>query len=114
MSNKDKLQNAAEAAKGKAKEATGDATDNRDLQAKGQAIGMPEQRYRYAGDAREVRKYGINIRQVHSDGVVLILADRTGRDPGRCCYGRERGAPHTRRWYIARVANRSLPRPAGS
>ncbi|HEY9336030.1 MAG TPA: CsbD family protein [Kribbella sp.] len=37
MSNKDKLQNAAEAAKGKAKEATGDATDNRDLQAKGQA-----------------------------------------------------------------------------
>ncbi|MEV0788462.1 CsbD family protein [Kribbella sp. NPDC050459] len=37
MSNKDKLENAAEAAKGKAKEATGDATDNRDLQAKGQA-----------------------------------------------------------------------------
>jgi uncharacterized protein YjbJ (UPF0337 family) len=31
-----KMKNAAEAAKGKAKEATGDATDNRDLQAEGQ------------------------------------------------------------------------------
>ncbi|MDX2969720.1 CsbD family protein [Kribbella solani] len=31
-----KMKHAAEAAKGKAKEATGDATDNRDLQAKGQ------------------------------------------------------------------------------
>jgi uncharacterized protein YjbJ (UPF0337 family) len=37
MNNKDKLENAAEAAKGKVKEATGDATDNRDLQAEGQA-----------------------------------------------------------------------------
>ena len=37
MDNKDKLENAAEAAKGKVKEATGDATDNRDLQAEGQA-----------------------------------------------------------------------------
>jgi uncharacterized protein YjbJ (UPF0337 family) len=33
----DKAKNAAEAAKGKAKEMTGDATDNRDLQAEGQA-----------------------------------------------------------------------------
>jgi uncharacterized protein YjbJ (UPF0337 family) len=33
----DKMKNAAEAAKGKAKEKTGDATDNRDLQAEGQA-----------------------------------------------------------------------------
>ncbi|HEY0618161.1 MAG TPA: CsbD family protein [Kribbella sp.] len=32
----DKLKNAAEEAKGKAKEKTGDATDNRDLQAEGQ------------------------------------------------------------------------------
>ncbi|GAA1144613.1 hypothetical protein GCM10009630_49010 [Kribbella jejuensis] len=32
-----KMENAAEAAKGKVKEATGDATDNRDLQAEGQA-----------------------------------------------------------------------------
>ncbi|NUR97683.1 MAG: CsbD family protein [Kribbellaceae bacterium] len=32
-----KMKNAAEAAKGKVKEATGDATDNRDLQAEGQA-----------------------------------------------------------------------------
>jgi uncharacterized protein YjbJ (UPF0337 family) len=32
----DKIKNAAEAAKGKAKEATGDATDDRDLQAEGQ------------------------------------------------------------------------------
>ncbi|GAA1594738.1 CsbD family protein [Kribbella hippodromi] len=31
-----KMKNVAEAAKGKAKEATGDATDNRSLQAKGQ------------------------------------------------------------------------------
>lgn len=31
-----KMKNAAEAAKGKAKQATGDATDNRDLQAQGQ------------------------------------------------------------------------------
>ncbi|HEY4571766.1 MAG TPA: CsbD family protein [Kribbella sp.] len=37
MSDKDKLQNAAESAKGKVKEKTGDATDNRDLQAEGQA-----------------------------------------------------------------------------
>ena len=37
MDNKDKLQNAAESAKGKAKEAVGDATDNEDLQAEGQA-----------------------------------------------------------------------------
>jgi uncharacterized protein YjbJ (UPF0337 family) len=37
MNNKDKLENAAESAKGKAKEAVGDATDNRDLQAEGQA-----------------------------------------------------------------------------
>jgi uncharacterized protein YjbJ (UPF0337 family) len=37
MNNKDKLENAAESAKGKVKEATGDATDNRDLQAEGQA-----------------------------------------------------------------------------
>jgi uncharacterized protein YjbJ (UPF0337 family) len=37
MNNKDKLENAAEAAKGKVKETTGDATDNRDLQAEGQA-----------------------------------------------------------------------------
>lgn len=36
MTNKDKLENAAEAAKGKAKEKVGDATDNRDLQAEGQ------------------------------------------------------------------------------
>jgi uncharacterized protein YjbJ (UPF0337 family) len=33
----DKVKNAAEAAKGKVKETTGDATDNRDLQAKGRA-----------------------------------------------------------------------------
>jgi uncharacterized protein YjbJ (UPF0337 family) len=33
----DKAKNAAEAAKGKIKEKTGDATDNRDLQAEGQA-----------------------------------------------------------------------------
>ncbi|HET6743515.1 MAG TPA: CsbD family protein [Kribbella sp.] len=33
----DKMKNAAEAAKAKAKEKTGDATDNRDLQAEGQA-----------------------------------------------------------------------------
>jgi uncharacterized protein YjbJ (UPF0337 family) len=33
----DKAKHAAEAAKGKVKETTGDATDNRDLQAKGQA-----------------------------------------------------------------------------
>ncbi|MFF0267669.1 CsbD family protein [Kribbella sp. NPDC004536] len=32
-----KMKHAAEAAKGKAKRATGDATDNRDLQAEGQA-----------------------------------------------------------------------------
>jgi uncharacterized protein YjbJ (UPF0337 family) len=32
----DKLKNAAEEAKGKAKKKTGDATDNRDLQAEGQ------------------------------------------------------------------------------
>ncbi|TCC30970.1 CsbD family protein [Kribbella speibonae] len=37
MDNKDKLQNAAESAKGKAKEAVGDATDNEDLQAEGRA-----------------------------------------------------------------------------
>ncbi|MEU4191929.1 CsbD family protein [Kribbella sp. NPDC026611] len=37
MDNKDKLQNAAASAKGKLKEKTGDATDNRDLQAEGQA-----------------------------------------------------------------------------
>ena len=33
----DKARNAAEAAKGKVKEQTGDATDNRDLEAEGQA-----------------------------------------------------------------------------
>lgn len=33
----DKAKNAAKATKGKAKEMTGDATDNRDLQAEGQA-----------------------------------------------------------------------------
>ncbi|MFF1819330.1 CsbD family protein [Kribbella sp. NPDC058245] len=33
----DKIKNAADAAKGKIKEATGDATDDRDLQAEGQA-----------------------------------------------------------------------------
>ncbi|MFI5735864.1 CsbD family protein [Kribbella sp. NPDC051587] len=33
----DKMKNAADAAKGKIKEATGDATDDRDLQAEGQA-----------------------------------------------------------------------------
>ncbi|MDX6283126.1 MAG: hypothetical protein QOH03_4197 [Kribbellaceae bacterium] len=33
----DKLSNAAEEAKGKIKEKTGDATDNEDLQAEGQA-----------------------------------------------------------------------------
>jgi uncharacterized protein YjbJ (UPF0337 family) len=33
----DKIKNAAEAAKGKVKETTGDATDNRDLEAKGRA-----------------------------------------------------------------------------
>ena len=33
----DKIKNAAEEAKGKAKEALGDVTDNRDLEAEGQA-----------------------------------------------------------------------------
>ncbi|GAB2567233.1 CsbD family protein [Kribbella endophytica] len=33
----DKMKNAAESAKGKIKERTGDATDNEDLQAEGQA-----------------------------------------------------------------------------
>jgi len=33
----DKMKNAAESAKGKIKEKTGDATDNEDLQAEGQA-----------------------------------------------------------------------------
>lgn len=33
----DKMKNAAESAKGKLKERTGDATDNEDLQAEGQA-----------------------------------------------------------------------------
>ncbi|TWD81450.1 CsbD-like protein [Kribbella amoyensis] len=33
----DKMKNAAESAKGKVKEKTGDSTDNRDLQAKGKA-----------------------------------------------------------------------------
>jgi uncharacterized protein YjbJ (UPF0337 family) len=33
----DKMKNTGKAAKGKVKERTGDATDNRDLQAKGQA-----------------------------------------------------------------------------
>ena len=33
----DKMKNAAESAKGKIKEHTGDATDNEDLQAEGQA-----------------------------------------------------------------------------
>ncbi|MET9271532.1 CsbD family protein [Kribbella sp. NPDC003557] len=37
MSKKNKVENAAESAKGKVKEATGDATDNRDLQAEGRA-----------------------------------------------------------------------------
>ena len=37
MSAGDKVKNAAEAAKGKVKETTGDATDNRDLEAKGRA-----------------------------------------------------------------------------
>jgi uncharacterized protein YjbJ (UPF0337 family) len=37
MSAGDKIKNAAEAAKGKAKEKVGDATDDRDLQAEGQA-----------------------------------------------------------------------------
>jgi uncharacterized protein YjbJ (UPF0337 family) len=37
MGTDDKMSNAAEAAKGKIKEKTGDATDNRDLQAEGQA-----------------------------------------------------------------------------
>ena len=37
MSAGDKVKNAAEAAKGKAKETVGDATDDRDLQAEGQA-----------------------------------------------------------------------------
>lgn len=37
MSGEDKVRNAAEAAKGKAKEKVGDATDNADLQAEGQA-----------------------------------------------------------------------------
>jgi uncharacterized protein YjbJ (UPF0337 family) len=37
MGTDDKLKNAAEAAKGKIKEKAGDATDNRDLQAEGQA-----------------------------------------------------------------------------
>jgi len=37
MSAGDKAKHAAEAAKGKTKEMAGDATDNRDLQAEGQA-----------------------------------------------------------------------------
>jgi len=37
MGNDDKLKNAAESAKGKLKEKAGDATDDRDLQAEGQA-----------------------------------------------------------------------------
>jgi uncharacterized protein YjbJ (UPF0337 family) len=37
MGAEDKIKNAAKAAKGKVKEKTGDATDNKDLQAKGQA-----------------------------------------------------------------------------
>jgi uncharacterized protein YjbJ (UPF0337 family) len=37
MSTADKAKNAAEAAKGKAKKMAGDATDDRDLQAEGQA-----------------------------------------------------------------------------
>ncbi|MFB6723156.1 CsbD family protein [Kribbella sp. NPDC056345] len=37
MSVGDKIKNAAEAAKGKVKKEAGDATDNRDLQAEGQA-----------------------------------------------------------------------------
>jgi uncharacterized protein YjbJ (UPF0337 family) len=37
MSAGDKIKNAAKAAKGKAKETTGDATDNRDLQAEGRS-----------------------------------------------------------------------------
>ncbi|TDW21374.1 CsbD family protein [Kribbella kalugense] len=37
MGTGDKIKNAAESAKGKLKEKTGDATDDRDLQAEGQA-----------------------------------------------------------------------------
>jgi uncharacterized protein YjbJ (UPF0337 family) len=37
MGDDDKLKNAAESAKGKLKENVGDATDNEDLQAEGQA-----------------------------------------------------------------------------
>ncbi|TCO43522.1 CsbD-like protein [Kribbella antiqua] len=37
MGTGDKAKNAAEAAKGKVKETTGDVTDNRDLEAKGRA-----------------------------------------------------------------------------
>jgi uncharacterized protein YjbJ (UPF0337 family) len=37
MGTGDKMKNAAESAKGKVKERTGDATDNKDLQAEGQA-----------------------------------------------------------------------------
>ena len=37
MGSEEKAKNAAEAAKGKVKEMTGDATDNRDLQAEGRA-----------------------------------------------------------------------------
>jgi uncharacterized protein YjbJ (UPF0337 family) len=37
MGSEDKMKNAAESAKGKVKEKTGDATDNKDLQAEGQA-----------------------------------------------------------------------------
>jgi uncharacterized protein YjbJ (UPF0337 family) len=37
MGGKKKVENAMESAKGKVKEKTGDATDNRDLQAEGQA-----------------------------------------------------------------------------
>jgi uncharacterized protein YjbJ (UPF0337 family) len=37
MGDDDKLKNAAESAKGKLKEKAGDATDDRDLQAEGQA-----------------------------------------------------------------------------
>ncbi|MEV5967004.1 CsbD family protein [Kribbella sp. NPDC051952] len=37
MNSEDKMKNAAESAKGKLKEKAGDATDDRDLQAEGQA-----------------------------------------------------------------------------
>lgn len=37
MSERDKLSNKAQELKGKTKEAVGDATDNRDLEAKGQS-----------------------------------------------------------------------------